>query len=208
MKISTLQKLGGMALIIGVLLLTSWAVCWTTILPSHESDPSILYLNSNWVWISALALTGHLLLIFGFTALYSRIYHNSGAVGLVGYLFIVLAYFFQAAQTTWELFVFPAIVSHAPSIALFRDNNFFLHPQIRLFGTLAAASVLLGFILFCWMLMKTKVFPKSAGILILCGTLIYTVFSVINAYIAVLGTMVFSAGGCILGIKMFQGAKE
>lgn len=210
MKISTLQKLGGIALIIGVVFLTSWAVCWTTLLPVHERarDVSVLILNSNWVWISALAFPGIILMILGFTAVYSKIFQNAGALGLIGYLFIVLAYIFQAAKVTWEIFVYPAIVSHVPSIALFRDKILFLHPQIRLFRTLAVITIFLGVVLFCSTLIRSKVFPKSAGVLILCGALIYAVGPMINIYIAILGVVILSAGCFILGIKMFLDAKE
>lgn len=210
MKLSTLQKLGGTALIIGVLFLTSWAVCWTMLLPVHERarDASVLVLNRNWIWISSLAFPGIVLMILGFTAVYSKIFRNAGLVGLVGYLFIVAAYIFQAAKVIWEIFVYPAIVSHAPSIALLRDRILLLHPQVCLFRTLAETTIFLGVVLFCAALIRSKIFPKIAGILILCGALIYALGPILNIYIGIAGVVVLSAGCFILGIRMFGDAGD
>jgi hypothetical protein len=210
MKLSTLQKLGGISLILGVAFLSMWAICWTTLLPVQERarDASILILNSNWVWIAALAFPGIVLMIFGFTAVYSKIYNNSGVWGLVGYLLIVLAYLFQAAKVTWEIFVYPAIVSHGPSIALFRDKILFLHPQVRLFRTLAETTIFLGVVIFCTVLIRSRAFPKSGGILILCGALIYAIGPMLNIYIGIAGVLILSAGCFILGTRLLCEPKK
>lgn len=86
MKFSTLQRLGGIAIILGSVFLTAWAICWTTLLPVQERlhDASAMIMNSNWILISSLAFPGTILMIFGFTATYARIYKNAGILGFFG----------------------------------------------------------------------------------------------------------------------------
>ena len=210
MNFSTIQRWGGISIILGSIFLTVWAICWTTLLPARErvQDITIILLNPNWLWISILAFPGTLLMIFGFTAVYARLYDKAGVLGLIGYVFIILAYIFQAAKITWEIFVYPIILSHGPSIALFRDKILMQHPQFILFRWLASITIFVGVILFCITLMRSREFPKSAGILILCGSLIYAVGPVINVYLAIAGVVILSIGCFMLGYKMIFDMKE
>ncbi len=210
MKFSTIQRWGGIAIILGSFFLTAWAICWSTILPVNERlrDISLMISNPNWIWISSLAFPGTLFMIFGFTAVYARLYNKAGVLGLIGYVFIILAYIFQAAKITWEIFVYPIIVGFEPSIALFRDKILMQHPQFILFRWLASIAIFLGVILFCITLIRSREFPKSAGILILCGAIIYAVGPVINIYLAIAGVVILSIGCFIVGYKMFFDVKE
>jgi hypothetical protein len=210
MKFSTIQRWGGISIILGLLFLTAWAICWSTILPVNERlrDISLMISSPNWIWISSLAFPGTLFMIFGFTAVYARLYNKAGVLGLIGYVFIILAYIFQAAKITWEIFVYPIIVGFEPSIALFRDKILMQHPQFILFRWLASIAIFLGVILFCITLIRSREFPKSAGILILCGAIIYAVGPVINIYLAIAGVVILSIGCFIVGYKMFFDVKE
>lgn len=51
MKYVTLQRLGEIAIILGSVLFTAWAICWTTLLPVQERsrDVSLMILNPNWI---------------------------------------------------------------------------------------------------------------------------------------------------------------
>jgi hypothetical protein len=204
MKLSSLQRLGGMAIIVGAILLFAWAICWTTLLPVHERahDPSLLVLSPHWIWIASLSLPAVILLLFGFTAVYTRIYQNAGVVGFIGYVFIVIAYIFQAAKITWEVFVYPVMVEYTPAIALFREKILMKHPQVILFRTLADLAILLGVVFFTIGLIRTREFPKIAGILILIGALIYAVGPLINIYLAIGGVFILACGCMVLGKKL------
>ena len=210
MKLSTIQRWGGVSIIIGSILFTCWAVFRTTLLPLHErgQDISIIILNPNWIWISSLALPGTILMIFGFTAVYSRMYSSSGILGFIGYVFIVLAYLFQAAQITWEIFLFPVIASHGQSVALFRDKILMVSPYVRLYSTMAEATIFSGVILFCLTLLKNREFPKIAGILIFCGAIIYAIGPMITVYVAIAGVVILSIGCFVLGRRLFSASLE
>jgi hypothetical protein len=210
MKFSTIQRLGGIAIILGSVLFTAWAICWTTLLPVHERarDVSLMILNPNWIWIASLAFPGIILMIFGYTAVYSRLYNKTGTLGFIGYIFIIVAYIFQAAKVTWEIFLYPIIVSYTPSLPLFTDKIIMQHPQFILFRWLASATIFIGVILFCITLIRSREFPKSAGILILCGAVIYAVGPMINIYLAIAGVLILSIGCFILGQRMLYNVKE
>ncbi len=206
MKLSTIQKFGGVALITGSIFLTLWAIFWTTLLPvaQRAKDPSAMVLNQNWVWIATIAFIGVLLMIYGFTAVYSLIYSNSGVIGFLGFLFVVTAYILQACQITWEIFVYPAILSHTPSIPLFSESILMHHPMIALFHYIFQAFLALGVILFSITLIRSKEFHKSSGILIFSGAIIYAVGPMLSVYIAILGVVILSAGCVVLGRRLYR----
>ncbi len=204
MKLSTLQRLGGFAIIIGAALFTAWSVLWPVLLPVQERtrDFSLMVLSPNWIWINALALPGVILMVFGFTAVYSRFYQNSGILGFLGFVFIALAYILQAAQLTWEIFMYPVIAGYAPSIPLLSNNIMKLHPLFSMFRLMFQLTIFLGVILFSAALLRSREFPKSAGILILCGAVIYAVGPMLWVYLGLIGVFILSAGCFILGLKL------
>jgi hypothetical protein len=210
MNFSTLQRWGGIAIILGSVFLTAWAICWSTLLPAHEQtrDLSKIILDPHWIWIASLAFPGIILMIFGYTAVYSRLYTKAGISGFIGYIFIIIAYIFQAAKVSWEIFVYPIIVSYTPSLPLFSEKILTQHPQFILFRWLASTIIFIGVILFCITLIRSREFPKSAGILILCGAVIYAVGPILNVYLAIAGVLMLSVGCFILGYTMFFHMKE
>ncbi|MBN1823185.1 MAG: hypothetical protein JW803_02575 [Endomicrobiales bacterium] len=206
MQKRSLQKLGGLAVITGSLLLAAWAFFWTALLPAfgETGDFYVIVKDPDYVWIAALALVALILLIFGFTAVYATIYDSSGITGLLGYVSITLAYFFEAAQVTWEAFVYPAVASHGPSIPLFSDAIFFKHGQVVLFHYMSLAAILIGITLFCYVLVKSREFPKAGGILIFGGAMVYAAGPMINVYLAVAGVVILAAGCFIIGSTMIK----
>jgi hypothetical protein len=210
MKFSSLQKLGGIAIIFGSILFAAWVVCRVTMLPGQAvlKDFSVMVFNPNWLWITSLALYGLILMTFGFIAVYSRIYKTAGVSGFIGYLFIMVAYILQIAQVTWEVFVYPAIAGYPPALALFKNRMLFNHPQVRLFRSVTEIVILLGVILFCKALVQSKEFSKSAGILFFIGAVIYAVGSSVNMFAEITGILMLSAGCFIIGKTMFLGAKS
>ncbi|MEJ2053589.1 MAG: hypothetical protein P8X42_06680, partial [Calditrichaceae bacterium] len=173
MKLGIIQKLGGIALIAGSVLLTIYSIFFFTLLPVNEirHDFTLVIQNPNWIWITSTAYIGVILMIFGFTAVYTKIYKDSGLTGLLGYIIIILAYLFQACKVTWEVFLYPVIALNQKSAFLFKDfiiqnSAFFI--TFRIF---AAAAIFIGIILFCIALVRSKAVPTISGILIFFGAI-------------------------------------
>jgi hypothetical protein len=206
MKLSTLQRIGGVSLILGSLLLALYSISFQLLLPMDQlkTDYSAVVNNCNWVWIAFVAFIGVILMIFGFLSVYSRIYAESGLIGFLGFLLIELAYLFQACKVTWEIFLYPTIASYQGSLPLLRDSIIKHSPLVAVLRTASSLTILLGIILFCLSLIRSKAFPKSAGILIFCGALLYGLGPMLSPPIAISGICILSIGCFILGIRLFR----
>jgi 1,4-dihydroxy-2-naphthoate octaprenyltransferase len=206
MTISTLRKLGGTALMLGSLLLTAYSACFYFILPITDvrRDMTLAVLNPNWIWIAALALFGVILMIFGFTAVYSKLHEGSGASGLLGYIFVVVAYLIQASKVTWEIFIYPILAADSNTIFLLRDAVIKNNELVKYFRLSASLTILVGIILFCLALVRSKEFPKAAGVLVFAGAVLYGMGPMLSVYMAIGGIAVFSIGCFVLGLNLMK----
>lgn len=204
MKLSTLQKFGGISLVLGSLLLVLYAIAFQVLLPMKQLfiDYSAVVNNANWVWIAFVAFIGVIFMIFGFLAVYSRLYAESGWIGFVGFLLVELAYFMQACKVSWELCIYPVLASSQAAMPLLRDSILRHSTLYAEFRIAADIVILLGIIFFCLALVRTKVFPRIAGILIFIGALLYGLGPMLPPAIAISGICVLSIGCLILGIQL------
>ncbi|MDR3541668.1 MAG: hypothetical protein P4L69_11990 [Desulfosporosinus sp.] len=204
MKLLTLQKFGGISLISGSALLSAYSIFFFLLLPVGEMrhDLTIAVLNSNWIWLAMVAFLGVILMLFGFAAVYSRLYAESGAVGFVGYLFIQIAYILQACKITWEIFVYPVIVENQSSVFLLKDAVLKQNSMVVAFGILASAAIFVGIILFCITLVRSEEFPSIAGILIFVGASLYGLGPMRSVFIGISGILILSIGCLLLGVRL------
>ncbi len=203
MNLKALQKFGGVSIILGALLFMVYAVCFNLFLPVEEGlkDFSLLINSPHWIWICSIAFPGIILMIFGFTAIYSRMYDRAGWIGFIGYIFITLAYIFQTAMLTWEIFIYPIIASHESSVVLLRDNIMLADPLFSLFSMLFMVTIVLGVFIFSIALFRSKVFHKAGAGLFLLGAVLYAVGPI---FIGLLGIGLFSVGCFILGMNLIK----
>lgn len=206
MNLLTIQRWGGVSIIAGSLLYACWAILYATLLPLHEysRDFTLMILSPHWTWISAIALPGTILMIFGFTAIYSRLFSSAGVFGFIAYIFVVTAFLFQMATITWEIFLYPPIAHFSPAIPLFREGIFMRSGLFQLYDVLYDGTIGIGIILFSITLLRSREFPKYAGVMFFGGVVAYAIGSWINVYAAVTGVLVLSAGCLALGKRMFS----
>jgi hypothetical protein len=206
MRLATIQKLGGFALIVGAILFATYSVLFLSLFPAGEirRDFSRIVLSPPWIGVAAIALAGVVLMVFGFAAVYSRLHQDAGALGLVGFVFIEVAYLLQACKVTWEIFLYPIIAGNPSSATLLRDGILRDHPLVHAFKAGASATIFLGILLFCFALVRSKEFPRSAGILIFVGALVYALGPVLSMMVAIGGIMVLSLGCLLLGLELIR----
>lgn len=207
MQILKLQKLGGVSLIAGAVLLTAYSIGFTFLLPVRElrHDITILINDPNWQWITLTAFFGVILMIFGFIAVYSRMYADSGSIGFFGFLLIELAYILQAAKVTWEIILYPVISTHESSAMLLRDFVIKNDARVVIFKTVSSVAIFLGIVLFCLALIRSREFPKIGGILFFTGAFIYGLAPVLSAYlVAITGIVILSIGCVVLGLGLIR----
>jgi len=207
MKLGSLQKLGGFSLILGSTLLTVYAIAFPVFLPDIkmvQGDFTVIVLNPNWQWIALVAFFGVILTMAGYAAVYSRLYSKSGLVGLLGFLFLEIAYLLQACKVTWEAFLYPVIASNAGAATLLRDQLLKHSQPVLVFRSVASGCILVGIVLFCFTLIRAREFPKIAGALIFLGALTYAVGPAVSLLVAIAGIFTVSIGSLILGASLIR----
>jgi len=210
MQVSTIQKFGGGSLILGSVLLLTYSVLFPLLLPMKDmvTDFTLLVLNPNWLWISVVAFAGVLMMIFGFAAVYSKLFAESGLIGLLGFIFIEIAYIFQACKVTWEIFLWPVIASNQASLFLLRDFIIKNSTLVTVFRGIASITIFLGVILFCIALVRSKSFPKLGGILIFVGAFMYGLGPLLSVIVSMTGIFILSIGCTIIGLTLIKKQAE
>jgi hypothetical protein len=206
MDIAHIQKLGGISLILGSVLLLIYSVLCPVLLPidAMVTNFASVVLNPHWIWLCTAAFFGVIFLMFGFMATYSRMYSTSGVVGLLGFIMIEIAYILQACSITWEIFVWPLLASYQQSQFIFHDGVFEKDTLVMIFGWIATISIFVGVILFCIAIIRSKVFPKISGALIFVGAVLYGVGSFVIVIGAMIGVFILSIGCTIIGLKLIK----
>ena len=206
MQLSALQKSGGISLILGSVFLLAYSILFPLLLPMNNmlTDFTSLVLNPNWIWITVVAFAGILLMIFGFAAVYSKLYAESGLAGLLGFICIEIAYIFQACKVTWEIFLWPVIASNQMSLFLLRDFVIKNSAPVAAFRWIAGLTILFGIILFCIALIRSKNFPKIGGILIFIGAFLYGLGPLLSVIAAMAGIFILSIGCTMIGMNLMK----
>lgn len=202
----TLEKAGGISLILGSLLLAAYSALFPVLLPvgSGTYDYVQMVLNPNWTRLAVIAFLGVILMLIGFYAAYSRIRSSAGLVGAIGFLFIEAAYLLQACKVTWELFLYPIIASHPESAFLLRDLVIKHDPSVGVFRLMASVTILVGIVLFCYTLYRSSEYPRPAAVLIFVGALVYALGPMISIFVSVAGIFTLAIGCLLIGLRLFR----
>ncbi len=202
----TIEKVGGVSLILGSLLLTAYAVLYPMLLPvgGGTYDYVQVVLDPSWVPLAIVAFAGVLLMLVGFYGVYSRLRFKAGLVGAIGFLFIEAAYLLQACKVTWELFLYPVIAEHPESAFLLRDLVIKHDPAVGIFRLVASVAILLGIVLFCYTLYRSDEYPKSGAVLIFGGALVYALGPMISIFVSVAGIFTLAIGCLLTGLRLLM----
>lgn len=201
-----LEKVGGISLILGSLLLTAYAALFPALLPVGNGtyDYVQVVLDSDWVPLAIMAFAGVILMLIGFYAVYARIRSSAGLVGAIGFLFIEAAYLLQACKVTWELFLYPIIASHPESAFLLRDLVIKHDPAVGVFRLAASVTIFIGIVLFCYTLYRSSEYPKAGAVLIFIGALVYALGPMISIFVSVAGIFTLAIGCLLIGLRLFR----
>jgi len=208
-QISTIQRLGGFSLILGAILFFVYSISFTILLPVDQIhiNPLLLVLNVNWIWITTVVFIGLILMIFGFSAVYLKMYSESGLTGLPGYIFVGVAYILQLCKVTWEIILYPVISNNEASLFLLRDFELQQSTYVVTFKMISSATIFAGIILFSIALYRSKVFPCYTAFLIFIGAFLYGLGHLLSVIAANFGIFIFAAGCSILGLKMIRNVR-
>jgi hypothetical protein len=194
------DRVGGVSLILGSLLLAVYALLFAVLLPLG-SPYHVLVVNPSWRPLAFAALIAVLLLLGGFYAAYQRMKATTGAIGAIGFGFVQVAYIFQACRLTWELCIDPVIASHPDSVFLLRDMVIFSNPVVAAFRLVSLATIFVGTVLFSMTLYQSRVYPKAAAIFTGVGALVYGIGPMVSVLVAIAGIVTFAIGCCLIGMR-------
>lgn len=200
------EKLGGIAIMAGSLLLSAYAVLFPVLLPlgTGTFDYAEVVRSPGWVPLAAVAFAGVLSLLVGFYAIYAKMRATAGLQGAVGFLFIEAAYLLQVCKVTWELFLYPVIARYPETAFLLRDAVIKNDPAVLVFRISASATILIGIVLFCLSLYRSTIYPKSAAVLIFAGALVYALGPAISVFVSIAGIFTFAVGCMLLGVRLLR----
>jgi len=206
MENSTLKKLGGLSISAGGVLLALYATLYNALLPVGMmiSDYSQLVSNPAWVPICVVALVGTGLLALGVVATYAVIARTAGVIGFIGFVFLFIAYLLQFGELVTEVFYYPGLASTEAGLEIFRSRSMVTHPSVLSFYHVLVATIGVGILLFGISLLRSKAFPKAAGILLIVGAGIYAAAP--SFFVDLAGITIFAVACVMIGIATRKAA--
>jgi len=182
MPSSNLIRWSGLATLVGGVLLI--VVDVAEFLFYGDQPESIVAITSAWLILSVLALVGVVLIFLGLVGLYAHQAEQAGTLGLVAFLvaFIGTAMIFGFA---WAgAFVVPDLAETVPDFLDTADAGMLMVGVMLTFVLFA-----LGWLLFGLVLLRTKMLPRGAAVLLMVGAVLTSVllFLELPFYIVVFG---------------------
>lgn len=114
-------------------------------------------------------------------------------------LTLKVALVLQVAKLTWQLLLDPAIARQPAAQFLFTDAVFLTDAALGAFRFLAAATIVVGAVLFGVALYRSGFVPKLAVVLIGLGAVGYAAGFVLSVYLAVGGIITLGIGCALIG---------
>lgn len=200
------EKHGGIAIIVGALLLSVYAVLFPILLPlgTGTFDYAEVVRSPGWVPLALIAFAGVLALLVGFYAVYAKMRATAGVQGAVGFLFVEAAYLLRACKVTWELFLYPVIARYPETAFLLRDAIIKNDSAVLASRISAFATILIGIVLFCLSIYRSAIYPEPAAALIFAGAVVYALGPMISVFVSIVGIFTFAVGCMLLGVRLLR----
>jgi len=167
--------------------------------PATEDIPGIM--SPYWAPAHGLLWVGFTIALIAFVGIYAYQSEKSGALGLVGFVITIIGVALWTGIFLVATVVEPILASQAPQV---------LEGQFSEVGftviLLALGVFVLGVVLFGASIVRTKVFPRAAGALLMIGALMLLVAGLVNApeKIADATGVVFNVGQVWLGYALLR----
>jgi hypothetical protein len=190
MSSTTLYRLSGISLLIGSLLLIIGDI------PdffSGNDQASAIAVSS-----ALIRLIGAMLIALGLPGMYAIFAGRAGVLGLIGFTCTFFFILIGMASETILAFVFPFLAAHKllgggpPPLGLL------------IFYSLGDLLALVGGILLGLAIIRAVIPPRWAGVLLIIGSLLYAVGSVLRLPIAEVGLILFAVGLAWLAVGMWS----
>ena len=186
MTSKTLARTSGVALLLAGALIAVPIVFH----PSY-ADPQAL-IRPAWLPVHTALTIAAILGLFGLVGLYNRLRERSGWLGLSGFVSIFTGTALFVAVLSIEAFVLPALASSASGQTLLDPAGPLFSGPLNVFLLLTGGMFSLGCLLFCIAILRSDIFGRWIGPLLLGGILL--------AFWPPLPDLVGIIGGILLGL--------
>ena len=191
MSSTTLYRLSGGTLIIGSLLILINTVLSSVLFPGHSSTPQQV-VSLPWQLVILSVLIGSLLFVIGLPGMYLRQASRAGTLGLVGFILLFLGILLQGTVfSTVQIIILPFLAQKAPHLTGGNSMPF----SAFLLLIVSGLMYMVGAILLGIATIRTHVFPRWAGILIVVSGIAFllTLLPLPDVFSTILETIAFIA---------------
>jgi uncharacterized membrane-anchored protein len=170
MSSSNLIRLGGLAALLGGVLLTIRGVLLVFYIGRETDDVPLSEVATTWSFTltNGLALLGFMLLLVGLIALYAWQAEAAGTLGLVGVLMLFIAVALLVGRSWYNVFVLPYEAVAAPELVDSDETGGWGAFGFKLFPLLSVP----GWLLFAVATLRTGVYPRTAAITLITGQVV------------------------------------
>ena len=198
MSTSSLFRLGGLAAVVGGILIAIYNVLEYLFFLDYAKTAQ----SAAWFPFQVMGVTAIALALLGLTALYAMQASRAGAFGLVAFVvaFIGLVQFYSIQ---WTLaFLAPALSKAAPQLLETPTDPFF--------ATGFLSTILLfviGSIIFGVSVLRSKSMPPWTAWLLIGGTILFMIGEVVGTFISPVAAILYGAGFAGMGWSVLQQSK-
>jgi hypothetical protein len=161
---------------------------------THGTDP-------HWIPAHALLWLGFTLALIGWIGLYIAHASKAGTIGVISTVIVILGTSFASWIFSSDVTFVPVIAAESP--LLFK--KIFTTRHIML-GIVSVLTWVLGEVLFGLSVIRAKVFPRPAGILLIVGSLIIPAayLAKFSVHVVAVGALIAGAGQIWLGYELLR----
>lgn len=190
-----LLKLGGAASIAaGILMIAGFALHPAGEDATFGTDPY-------WVPAHGLLWMAYTLALVGWIGLYIVHASRAGGLGVAGFVVIIIGSSLISWIFSSDVTFVPVIAAEAPKLF----QQIFSGGHIAV-GIVSVLTWVLGNVLFGSSVIRAKVFPKWAGVLLIIGPVVIPIayLSHLSIHVVAAGAFIASAGQIWLGLELFH----
>ena len=135
--------------------------------------------------------------MLGLTGVYTAQAKRAGRFGFVSYLILFFGALFFAVSNNYGL-IAPVLAAHAPAML----DAINAYPSEAVLNGFLFVGFYVGFILFGISIIRTSVFPRPIGLLMVVGSPLNIVGAVLGLVVAEAFWIIAILGACIMGLAL------
>jgi hypothetical protein len=180
--------------------------------PGHTLAGADLAVTPQWFLAHSLHFVGALLTIVGLLGIHARQRAAAGGFGTFAFGAVMVGTAMNVSLGLVSAFVWPVICRHSPDMCAATGPIFDIKETFAQSFLLGIVTLVLGWVLFGWSLIRAAVLPANAGRLMIVGAFVFGVMPPPMTHlpfgISVFGGVLLSIGISWAGFAVWTGVGE